>query len=125
MANRKLNADNLEELTQGNGTTLELLNTLSGETKELILDRNKKVGRGRPKTGNEIGSENSDYIRATSVVNKRQWAKLQTIAKMEGVSLKTLLESIYALSIQNYENKKGEVKVDTSTTKDLSKIFDK
>lgn len=123
MGKVKLNANNLEELSKETDAPLELLNNLSGETRDLILDHNKKKGRGRPRTGCEIGSDNSDYIRATAVVNKKHWAKLQTIAKMEGVSLKTLLESIYALSIGNYEEKKGEIHVETSTNNDLSKIF--
>ena len=120
---KKLQGANLDSLTQRTGANKDLLSTLSSETGELLLDRTKNRKRGRPSSGTPIGSEGSEYTRATAVVNKTQWAKLQTISKMEGVSLKTLLEAIFALSIGNYEEKMGEVRV--SSGESLSDILSK
>lgn len=121
MGNNKLKGANLETLSKRTGANEELLSTLSSKTGELLLDRTNTRKRGRPSSGSPIGSDGSEYTRATSVVNKTQWAKLQTIAKMERVSLKTLLEAIFALNIKNYEEKKGEIKV--STGEDLSSVL--
>lgn len=111
MAKKKLQGANLETLSQRTGANEELLSTLSSKTGELLLDRANDRKRGRPSSGSPIGSDLSKYTRATAVVNKEQWAKLQTMAKMEGVSLKTLLEAIFALNIKNYEEKRGEIRI--------------
>lgn len=120
MGKLKLTGESLNALTDRTGAPEALLETLSSR-EEIVIEEKKK--RGRPATGKAIGTEKSEYIRATAVVNKTQWAKLQTIAKMEGVSLKGLLEAIYSLSIANYEEKKGEVRV--SEGEDLSSILSK
>ena len=114
-----LKIGNLNTMREEVQKPTSLLETLSSDTRAMVIEKKNSRGKGRPPKSDSIGKPDSDYIRATAVINKHQWMKLQIIARMEGVSLKDLLEAIYTLTISNYEDKMGEIKTNVDGKCDL------
>ena len=79
--------------------------------------------RGRPRKGTQPSKESKENIeRTTLVLNKVLYAKIRKIAILEGVTIKDLIEEMFRMNIEKYEDKHGPIDVDAP--KNIHKIFE-
>ena len=101
----------------------DIINTIEDEAlKEALREhRRKKVGRPK-KDSKDRSIDGVKYVRFTSIGNREQLAKLKEIGFRETLTLKEILEQIFADAIEAYERKNGEI-VPKNHKGDPSKLF--
>jgi hypothetical protein len=88
-------------------------NAVTGGSKK---EKEQKRRVGRPKDPNkrtptktsQEGTKNTE-TRATFIVNEEKLEKLKTIAKVERILIKTIVDQSFDLLINAYEKKYGEI----------------
>lgn len=101
----------------------DIINTIEDEAlKEALREhRRRKVGRPR-KDSKDRSADGEKYVRFTSIGNREQLAKLKEIGFRETLTLKEIMEQIFADAIEAYERKNGVI-VPKIHKGDPSKLF--
>ena len=101
----------------------DIINTIEDEELKEALKRHRLRKAGRPrKDAKDRMADGEKYTRFTTIGNREQIAKLKEIGFRETLTLKEILEQIFADAIEAYEKKHGVV-VPKNHKGDPSKLF--
>lgn len=106
MAKNKLTGDKLTALVATKAVEAERLVQILTSTSP------KKPRKGRPIKIDKLGTELATEKRVTTIVDKRQWSKLQVIAQRSQTTTKEVLNAIIRLYIEAYEQARGSIEVE-------------